>query len=392
MVSRRPAESTHRAVRSGVASRWRRRSARGSSARRLTAAGGQGGEVRMRAFAGQRQARQAAQAGVEGLVVQEQGVGRQHRAFRVGLQELPAVAGVLGKPVDGRRGVAQRDGDGVGRQVVEQRGGLLEEQRQVVFDAGEGDAVADVLVGQGARRVALEDFAETRAEAIARGLVHGEFAARQQFDFTHRIQAALGVAVEAADGFDLAVEQVDAVGQGRAHGEQVDQAAADAEFAGRADLGDVAVVGQGQLGAQAFLVQGVALAEMEGVGRQEGRRGQADQGGGDRHHQDVHGALAQGVQGAQAFGNQVLVRGKAVVGQGFPVGQEAHAQVRIEQGDFVGQATGGQRVGAEGGQRVPGLARQRGQQQGVAGARRTGLDVALAGAQGGQGGADRGQG
>ncbi len=103
------------------------------------------------------------------------------------------------------------------------------------------------------------------------------------------------------------VEQIDPVRQGRTHGEQVDQAAPDAEFAGGADLCDMAVVGQGQLRPQPFFVQRIILAKLKGIGRQEFRRRQAYQGGRDRNDQHVHDALSQGMQGAQALGNQILV-------------------------------------------------------------------------------------
>jgi hypothetical protein len=71
-------------------------------------------------------------------------------------------------------------------------------------------------------------------------VVHREFAGRQQANFRHRIDGALGVDVEGLDAFDFVVEQVEPVGQLRAHREEVDQAAADRIFAGRNDLRDVA--------------------------------------------------------------------------------------------------------------------------------------------------------
>jgi hypothetical protein len=69
-----------------------------------------------------------------------------------------------------RRASAQR---GILRQVVEQRAGALEEQRQVVLDAGRQDAVGHILVQRDARGIALEGFAEALAEHRAAGLVAG---------------------------------------------------------------------------------------------------------------------------------------------------------------------------------------------------------------------------
>ena len=55
--------------------------------------------------------------------------------------------------------------------------------------------------------------ADTQEVQRARLFVHGEFTAGQQLDFLDRIQAALGVDIEAAYAFDLVVEQVQTVGQ-----------------------------------------------------------------------------------------------------------------------------------------------------------------------------------
>ncbi|CFD97344.1 Uncharacterised protein [Bordetella pertussis] len=298
----------------------------------------------------------------------------------------------MGEALHGVVDVAHRDGDRVGRQVIEQGGGLLEEQGQVILDAGERDAVADVLVRQGAGGVAFEHFAKPRPEAVARLFVHGKLAAGQQLHFAHRIQAALRVDVEAADRFDLVVEQVQPVGHHRTHGKQVDQAAAQAEFARRGDLGNVAVVGQRQLRAQGRFVEPVLLLERKRIRGQEGGRRQAVQGGGDRHGQDVHALVHERVQRAQALRDQVLVGRERVVGQGFPVGQLAHAQFGRELRDFIGQPLGLQRVGRQHHQRLAGLARQVRQQPSVAGSGRAGLRKARSRLEGGQGGGGGGDG
>jgi hypothetical protein len=74
--------------------------------------------------------------------------------------------------------------------VVEDGGGVVEEQRQVVLDAGGGHAVADVLVDAALGGVAFEQLAPAAAEAWpARIVVHRELAARQQAHLGHRVQA-----------------------------------------------------------------------------------------------------------------------------------------------------------------------------------------------------------
>ncbi len=61
-----------------------------------------------------------------------------------------------------------QDHRGARRQVVEQRGGLVEEQRQVVLDAGRGETLADVAIERHARQVALEARAEASPEVLDR--------------------------------------------------------------------------------------------------------------------------------------------------------------------------------------------------------------------------------
>ena len=66
-----------------------------------------------------------------------------------------------------------REGDiahehGVARQVVEKRGGGLEEQRQIELDAGWGKALAHAAIDARLRRLALEARAEAAAESLGR--------------------------------------------------------------------------------------------------------------------------------------------------------------------------------------------------------------------------------
>src|SRR3990172_9373273 len=64
----------------------------------------------------------------------------------------------------------------VGRQILGDERGLLEEQRQVVLDAGRGHALRDVLVGAAAGGVPLERLAELAAEPRLAFLVQRELA------------------------------------------------------------------------------------------------------------------------------------------------------------------------------------------------------------------------
>jgi hypothetical protein len=251
----------------------------------------------------------------------------------------------------------------VGRQVVEQGVGVLEEQRNVVLDAGGGHAVRHVLVDDRLRRIAFEGFAEARAEGGACLVVHREFARRQQADFLGREYGALGVDVEGADAFDLVVEQVDAKGQGGAHRIQVDQTAAHAVLARRHNLGHRAVAGHRELQAQAFDVELFALLDEECMGGEVFARRQPVQRGRSRHDQNIQLAAHQRVQRLQPLRHQIVVRRELVVGQGFPVRQLEGAQRRCEPAQLVEQALCVHRPGRDDHQRHTGIAGQAGERK-----------------------------
>ena len=291
---------------------------------------------------------------VELFGAQEQRFGRQGRALRIGAHDAVALLRVLPEALEGGFQIAVQNHRGRVAQVVEHRGGFFKEQRQVVLDTGGGHAVAHVFVDAALGRVALQQLAPAAAEFGPRRVVHREFAAGQQAHFGHRVEAALAVGVEGADAVDLVVEQVDPVGHQRAHGEQVDQAAAHRVFAGADHLGHMLVAGQGELALELGFVELLFDLEMEGVAGEEGGRGQPVERGGGGHEHHVGAAfavfgLAAGVDAperGQALGDQVLVGREAVVGQGFPVGKQGDAQIGREKAHFVDQAL---RVGGVGG-------------------------------------------
>ena len=99
---------------------------------------------------------------------------------------------------------------GVLRQVVEQRGGLVEEQRQVELDARRREAFAHAAIDARLRRVAFEARAKAAAKAAHAFRVERHFARGQQAHAVERIERALRLGVETADRLDVLVEEVDA--------------------------------------------------------------------------------------------------------------------------------------------------------------------------------------
>ncbi len=272
---------------------------------------------------------------------------RQQWPFRIDPAVLVAAAYVIPELLRGLFDAGQGEHLGVLRQVVEEGRGFLEEQRQVVLDSRGCQTAGEVLVDRAAPVVDVEALAEAAAEAGDRFLVQGEFACRQQADRLDLVDGALGLRVEGAQGLDLVVEQVDTEGQLAAHREQVDQRAADGELAVLVDRVDAAVAGAFQAQAHPLDVEFLADVEDQAAAEQEAGRRQAVQGGGDRHHQHAVLELRQLVEGGDALGNDVLVRRKDVVGQGFPIGEMQYRQVGGEEPQFLFQAFGILAVGGQ---------------------------------------------
>ena len=230
-------------------------------------------------------------------------------------------------------------------QVIEQRRGFVEEQRQVVLDTGRGDPAAQVLKDRAAPEVDIEALAEPRLEARDRILLQRKLSRRQQTNGVHLVDGALVFRIEGAQGLDFVVEQVDAIGQFAAHREQVDQRAAHGEFAVLVHRVDVAIAAGLEPGAHLLDVEFLADVQHQAAAEQESRRRQAMQGRGDRHHQHAMTQLRQPVQGGDALGNDVLVRREQVVGQGFPVREMQHGQIRGEEAQLLFQPFGTLAVG-----------------------------------------------
>jgi len=328
---------------------------------------------------------------VELLDAQEQGLGRQGGAIGVTLDQAEAVLGVLPEALEGWLQLAMQHHRGIGAQVVKNGGGVVEEQRQVVLDAGRGHAVAHVLVDAALGGVTLQQFAPAAAELGARRVVHGELAPGQQAHLGHGVQAALAVGVEGSDGVDLVIEQVHPEGHGRAHGEEVDQAAAHGVLARADHLRDVAVAGQGELALELGLVEFLLDLEVEGIARQERGRCHPVQRGGGRHDDHVGPGflvtLLDAPQRGQALGDQVLVGREGVVGQGFPIGKQRTAQAWGEEGDLIDQALGIAGVGGDDGRRSASgffAQAQAGQQQGIGGTHGAGQGETFSGREFGQ--------
>ena len=183
------------------------------------------------------------------------------------------------------------------------------------------------------------------------GIVQRELARGQQAYLWNGIQRALRVHIESGDGFDLVVEQIEAVGQHAAHGEQIDDAAAHAVFARGEHLLHMVVARQRHLRAEGIEIEFAALLEEEGVSGEIFHRRQRIQRGGERHDGYVTCLATDVVQRREAFRDQILMRRKMVVRQRLPVRQQIYAQFWIEERCFLEQPLRLQRVGGDDHQR-----------------------------------------
>ena len=123
---------------------------------------------------------------------------------------------------------------------------------------------------------------------------------------------------------------------------------------------------------------------MEGIARQKSRwRHAVERGRGrNQHHIGtiVCAVLANTPQGRQALADQVLVRGKAVVGQGFPVGEEHTAQAGCEKRQLFQQTLGIGGIGSDNGRALPRsfvAQGQLGQQSGIGAGNGAGQGITL---------------
>ena len=286
---------------------------------------------------GQRETRKGLAAHEELLGREKQFIRRQRRALGVVADEVEALTSIRAECLQLALHVAMQDDLGIFRQVIEEGGRLVKEKRQVVFDAAGGHAVADVTVQGHARRIAVEALTPTAPKGRACRFVQRELPAGQQLDGLDRIQAALGVGIEGAQAVQFVIEEVQPVGQRRAHREQVDEAAAHRVFTGAQHLFDMLVTGQRELGLQGSFVQLHALGELEGARGEPRGRCQPVRGRAGSYQQHVQLATLQAIQGGKALGDQILVGRQAVVGQGFPVGQPGDGQCGRKPGDFCGK-------------------------------------------------------
>src|SRR5260221_1928191 len=122
---------------------------------------------------------------------EEQLARRQYRPAAVSTQHAIARLRVLPELLDRRLQVVMHNQRCIRRQVVGQDRGVVEEQRQVVFDPGGADAIAHGLLKSRTRPIAFETRAGIAAKRGLVLLVEPEFSRGPKAPFAGLVDGAL---------------------------------------------------------------------------------------------------------------------------------------------------------------------------------------------------------
>jgi len=272
----------------------------------------------------ERDAREGREALRDFLGLQEELGGREHRPLDVVAPILVSRLDVVPRLPDRiaeRRLVHQHR---IAGQVVEERSGLVEEERQIELDARRSEALAHRAIHARAGRIAFEARPEAAPERTHRFGVERELARGQETYLLQGVERTLRVGIEAPDRLDLLAEEIDAQRRLDAHREHVEQRAAHRELAGGRHLTDRRVAGLDQSLAKAFERQRLADRELERTALHIRARRETLQEGVRRDDETPAASARQLVERAQTLGDDVGMRREDVVRQHLPVrkGQE----------------------------------------------------------------------
>ena len=214
----------------------------------------------------------------------------------------------------------------VGGEIIEQRRRFLEEQRQVIFDAGRRVTGLEILEQTAAPGIDVKAVAQRIQRALQRFAFQRHFAAGQQLHRRVFFQRTLRLRIECADGVDFVVEQFDAIRLVRTHRIDVEQTAAHREIAGVEHLRHVAITGAFETTFFRVHVQPLADAHIETAADDVRQRCQPLHQRLHRHHHHAATQRRQAVQCGQPLRNDVGMRTELIVGQGFPIGKRHDRQ------------------------------------------------------------------
>ncbi len=254
------------------------------------------------------------------------------------------------------------------RQVFEQIRGALEEQRQIKLEPARRAARAHIAIDGLLGQVAGKSQAVAAPELAHRIGTHRRFPGRQQFDALELLPGSLGIGIEQADAVDVLIQKIDTERRIRSHGKDIEQRAADREFAVRDHLRDGGVSGEGEALAQGLEVEPLAHVDLQRVGLDVAARGEPLQQRVDRHDPYAAERPRQGRERFQARRGDIRMRREAVVGQGLEVRKNLdHGLAGGEKPDLLAQGLRIARTRHDDDQRPASFRRRLGDREGCRG-------------------------
>ena len=115
----------------------------------------------------------------------------------------------------------------------------------------------------------------------------GKFIGRQKFNAFGFIDGSLGFRVKGPEGLDFVIEQINAIGQVRAHGVNIEDGPSHRILAVFVHIVGVMIAGGLQLHAPVVDIQGLAHFQQQGIALQVARGCQPVHQGAGRYHQNA---------------------------------------------------------------------------------------------------------
>ena len=175
--------------------------------------------------------------------IEKQCRGRQDRSLDIMAALFVALCRGLEKATHRLACTGQQQKSRILWQVVEELRGFLEKQGHVVLDTCRSVAVRDIAVQRAVFRLRGERIAKLPAKQRDAVIVHRKLVRWQKLDRVNALIASLGIRIESAYRFDLVIEELDAKRCIAAHWKQIENRAAQREFAMFLDLRDMPISG-----------------------------------------------------------------------------------------------------------------------------------------------------
>ena len=223
----------------------------------------------------------------------------------------------------------------IGRQVVRQRHGRIEEQRQVVLDTGGQLGIGNVPVDRSAGRFAGHMFPEAPPEVADVPGIEGKFPRRQDANLRYPVRTELGVRIEEPQVLDFVVEEIDPDRAFRPGRKDIDERAPDRKISGIEYLLDMQVPLADESFPKRPDVKPVACLQHQRPAGDEIRRRQPVQQRLGVDDERFRAAGDKAIENRESFGKQLRRRRERVVRKRFIVAKAPQTHVRRKELQFL---------------------------------------------------------